>query len=257
MAGESNAPQAPVVPVPGSPEHDAAMAAKADSVNATNDPALPKGGELSPPKEPEQEPPKEPEKPAEKEPPKEPEKEGEKPAEKPAEKEPEKEKPADTVDVKSLTAEFAEKGALSEESYKSLEGKGFDKAFVDQFIAGQQAIAAQRDAIGYEAAGGKAKFDSMADWAGQNLSPEDIAVVNKGLKGSPAEMQAAVRSLKSSYEAQFGSEPQLLNGKQGSAQEGVFASREQATAAIKDPRYKSDPAYRRSVEQRIGGMSNW
>lgn len=252
MAGET-APAAPAPIVPGSPEHNAAMAAKADSVNATGDPALPKGGAHA-------QPPADPAPPADEKP-----VEGEKPTDKPTEEKPadekpaEGEKPSDRVDVKALTAEYSEKGEFSEETYKSLESKGFDKAFVDQFVEGQKAIASQRDAIGYEAAGGKSKFDAMSAWAGENLTPAEIDVVNKGLRGTPEEMRSAVRGLKSSYDAQFGSEPELVGGRQGaeSRPSGAFESRAQATAAIKDPRYKNDPAYRRSVEQRIGSMQDW
>lgn len=183
---------------------------------------------------------------------------GEKPADKPADEQKPVEAPA-KPDVAALTKEFAETGSLSEASYAALESAGLTKDVVDSYIAGQVALAAQRDAVGYSHVGGKEAFTAMATWAASALAPADVEVLNRGLSGSDAEMKAAVLSLKAQYEAANGKAPQLTTGSGAGANEAAtpFASRAEVTAAMRDPRYKNDPAYRATVEWRVGLMENF
>ncbi|CLP71539.1 Uncharacterised protein [Mycobacterium tuberculosis] len=60
----------------------------------------------------------------------------------------------------------------------------------------------------------------------------------------------AILGLKARYDAANGSEPTLLGGN-AKASEDVFRSTAELTAAMKDPRYKKDPAYREDVKQKL------
>ena len=159
-------------------------------------------------------------------------------------------------DMAALSAEFAGAGALSEASYAALAAAGLDKGTVDTYIEGQKALAATRDNAGFELAGGKDQFTAMSAWAASSMTAEDITVLNAGLAGNAAQMKQAVTSLKAQYEAANGREPTLVKGgaTSGTGTDAAFASRAEVTAAMRDPRYKADPAYRASVERRVGAM---
>lgn len=162
------------------------------------------------------------------------------------------------LDMASLNTEFATTGTLSEASFEALSKVGIDKATVESYIAGQVALAAQRDTEGFSLVGGKEQFDTMAAWAATNMSDADREAFNASVSGSPAQMKQAVLGLKASYEAAMGSDPSLVRGA-GAPSAGVtpYASRAEVVAAMKDSRYQNDPAYRALVEQRIGLMDSF
>jgi len=161
------------------------------------------------------------------------------------------------LQMDAFTAEFTEKGELSETSYKALEDAGIPKAMVDSFIAGQQALASQRDAVGMEAAGGEEAFKQMAEWAAASLPASERALFNKTVaEGSVDQIRFAVAGLKARYEATNGREPKLTGGGQGGEQAG-FRSQAEMVSAMSDPRYKVDAAYRADVAKKLGSAQFW
>lgn len=158
------------------------------------------------------------------------------------------------VDFEALTAEFVEKGALTPETYASLEAKGYPKQVVDTYIAGKQALNAAYDAAAHEAAGGEKRFGEMSAWAAANVPAAELDAYNAAvISGNKAQMQLAVAGMRQRFETAEGSPPTLLAG--GTTRGGDvagFTSRKEQSAAINDPRYRADPAYRKSVEQKIG-----
>lgn len=163
------------------------------------------------------------------------------------------------LDLTQLDKEYAETGALSDASYEALAATGITRDMVDGYIAGQVAIAQQRDAAGFALVGGKEQYGAMVQWAKGNLSAAELAAFDQGVTGTDVQMKQAILSLKSQFEAASGSEPNLLGGNPAAASGGAlpFASRAEVTAAMRDPRYRVDPAYRAVVEQRIGLMENF
>jgi roadblock/LC7 domain-containing protein len=155
-----------------------------------------------------------------------------------------------------FSAEFQKSGALSEDSYQKLEAAGIPKPMVDAYIAGQQALAAQVQAQGFEAAGGKEQFEQMVKWAATGLTPGEIAAYDAAVTGgSVDQMKLAVAGLRASYEAANGREPGLLGGKPGSGNAPGYASRAEMTTDMKDPRYGKDPAFRAKVEAKLAATT--
>ena len=74
------------------------------------------------------------------------------------------------LNMDSLAEEYAKDGKLADGSYESLQKAGIPKDYVDRFIAGQQAIADQQSSSVKEMVGGTQAYDSMSEWASQNLS---------------------------------------------------------------------------------------
>lgn len=153
------------------------------------------------------------------------------------------------LEAEALTKEL-EAGALSDASYEALAKAGYPKAVVDTYIAGQRALA---DAVVndiYATVGGKETFTRMTDWAKTNLSAAEITTFNKMVEGSPDQVKLAVQGLHSRFTQAVGSEPTLISGQPAGAGDS-FQSWAQVTAAMKDPRYRADPAFRKDVEARL------
>lgn len=170
-------------------------------------------------------------------------------------------KPEDTpakFDASPFYKEFSETGKLSDESFAALEADGLPRSIVEGYIAGQVALRDARDAAGFSLAGGKEQFSKMAEWAAKSLPQAEIDVLNSGLAGTDAQMKQAVLALKAQYEATFGSSPALARG-DAPATTGPtpFSSRAEVTAAMRDPRYRTDQAYRQMVASRINLMQDF
>lgn len=153
--------------------------------------------------------------------------------------------------------ELTNNGQLSEKSYVELEKQGYPKTVVDAYIRGIQAEQSQVQGAVSEIkklAGGDEGYAAMAEWMSANLGAAELAeyneAVNSGKKGA---IKAAVQNMHNRYKAEMGEDPKLLNG-QGNKPTGgdVFTSQAEVTAAMHDPRYKKDAAYRKAVTEKIG-----
>jgi hypothetical protein len=160
--------------------------------------------------------------------------------------------PAGFVDVKAVSAEWDEKGELSEATYADLAAKGYDKTIVDQYIAGQTALAEAATRRLNEAAGGRENLERMFAWASTSLTAEEIGTYNASFANADVNAAAlAIADLKSKYEGANGRDPKLLGGKPPASAADVFHSWAEVTKAMTDPRYSKDPAYRAKVEAKL------
>lgn len=156
------------------------------------------------------------------------------------------------LDMGALSAEFAENGELSAESYEKLEKAGITKDIVDLYIEGQKAVVERIQLTAYSVVGGEEAYGSMIQWATANMTDAEIDTFNKAVNSTnPDVVKLAVTGLKGRYEASNGSEPDLAGGGFGAADGPSFESWAQVTEAMRDPRYAKDPAYRRGVEQKL------
>lgn len=160
------------------------------------------------------------------------------------------------LDLDAVADHYYQNGALAEEHYAALEAAGVSRAYVDQYISGVEAQAQQmRDEI-FNEVGGQEAFTAISKWAVANMSAQELAEYNAAVdSGDMATVRSAVMSLAYRYQRSAGREPQLLNGNGGGSAGGGFESLAQLTAAMKDPRYNVDPAYRREVEQKLARSS--
>ena len=156
------------------------------------------------------------------------------------------------LNMETLSEEFAKDGKLADGSYQSLEKAGIPKEYVDRFIAGQQAIADQQSATVKNLVGGTEAYDSMSEWAGQNLTETEKQAYNTAVNSKDLEaVKLAVVGLKARYAQSTGSEPTLVEGKASPSGEQGFASWAQVTQAMSDPRYAKDPAYQAEVKNKL------
>ncbi len=100
--------------------------------------------------------------------------------------------------------------------------------------------------------GGDKAYKSMIDWAGQNFSKEEISMYDGVMEsGDPNAIFFAVQALQARYNDNVGSDGQLLTGKGAENTDDSFKSQAELVAAMSDPRYDRDPAYRQDLMRRL------
>ena len=100
--------------------------------------------------------------------------------------------------------------------------------------------------------GGEAQYNKLVTWAGDNLSADKIKAFDDLVgTGNSAAIQLGVDALKSAYDAANGYEGRMLTGKAAETRGDVFKSQAQLVAAMSDPRYDNDPAYRSDVVEKL------
>lgn len=254
--------QQQAAPVPGSPEHDAAMLAKYNAAQGLPQPeAQPEGDQrpawlpekfksaedlakaydelskkLGAPKD-------------------------EKPAEgTPADVEPTDDKsakgqPADgSFDWSALGDEIATNGGLTPESRAAIAKLGIPDAIIDSYVAAQVASVQSFTKVMHEAAGGEQEFEKIREWSSENLSDAEKKFLQAQVAAGTESAKMAVATMKARYEAVHGRQPNLLGGQPSSKGAG-YASTAEMMRDMGDPRYKTDSAFRALVEQRLANAS--
>jgi hypothetical protein len=175
------------------------------------------------------------------------------------------EKSADAVDQLDLAPfyqEYADTGALSDESRTTiksrLEKAGFVNAdaLIDQHMVGAKAsVETARQAI-FSHVGGETAYGEMVNWASKALSQEDIGAFNEAVK-DPKMVKLAVSGLQAQFKAAGNQVPAVSQTKRVQPQSNVSSafepirSDEQVAALVSDKRYSTDPGFKQVVDQRI------
>lgn len=156
------------------------------------------------------------------------------------------------IDYSALSVEYAENGSLSDESYANLEKIGIPKYIVDSYIEGQNAITTQIRSRAFDIVGGEEEYGSMVRWAQANLTQGEIDSFNAALDTrDPDQALFAIKGLASQYRSEVGKTPKLVTGETSGTSAGAFNSLAELTAAMADPRYAKDPAYRQAVGEKL------
>ena len=106
-------------------------------------------------------------------------------------------------------------------------------------------------------AGGEQEYQSMVQWAGQNLDAQAIKAFDDIVaSGSIETIKFAVSGLKSQYLNAVGYEGKMIQGKAVRETGDVFRSQAELVAAMSDRRYDNDPAYRQDVIEKLERSDN-
>ena len=101
-------------------------------------------------------------------------------------------------------------------------------------------------------AGGDQAYANIVNWAKANLPPEQISAFDNILDtGSVQAIKLAVSGLKAEYDNANGVEGRMVTGKAPQNSGDVFRSQQELVAAMNDPRYDRDPAYRQDVIEKL------
>lgn len=162
--------------------------------------------------------------------------------------------------IEKWTKEFAETGKLSDESLADA-AKAYDLTPDDvrEFVEFRHSQQVRLEQAGYEAAGGQERFSKIAEVVGKEMTEEErnayLSEVNSAR--TPAAVQAAVKKLVARYEAKHGRDPApIATHRAASTGTKGFESLEQAVAMRRDPRFQSDPAFRKEYDARWAATHN-
>ena len=168
--------------------------------------------------------------------------------------------------ITSASEEFSEKGELNAETlekFSSMSSRDLVNAYMEiQKNSPDLAEPAAdiSDASVNEVknfAGGEQAYESMVNWASQNLDQKSIdafdSIVNTG---SVDAIKLAVSGLRTQYENANGYEGTMYTGKAPQTSKDVFRSQAELVQAMSDRRYDRDPAYRQDVIDKLERSDN-
>jgi len=152
---------------------------------------------------------------------------------------------------------FENDGVISEETYKNLAEIGLPKELVDSYAAGQQAL--QQSEEGSIKAVTEGNWDQMAEWAANNLSPEEVNTFDEIVQnGTVEQAKLAAKGLYAQFKAENGVTPKLVQGAVNGSSTMPFKSNQELARAMSDPRYKSgDKSYHEEIDRRIAVSHNY
>jgi hypothetical protein len=155
---------------------------------------------------------------------------------------------------------FNETGDISEEAFVALEAQGITREYATQYATGLKAQAELVEVKTYAEVGGKDKYAVIKAWADTNLTAEQKATFNESMQKDLESFLGQVRTMKQLYEAAQGRSPagriEVNGGSNAATPVSMFRSEAEVTKAMSDPRYASDPAFRKDVEQKLLASMN-
>ena len=105
--------------------------------------------------------------------------------------------------------------------------------------------------------GGDANYTNMVDWAQKSLNEQEVQMFDAVMqRGDPLAAFFAVRSLAYAYNDAVGYDGNMIQGKAPKQSNDQFRSQAEVVAAIGDPRYENDPAYRRDIMDKLERSPN-
>jgi len=156
------------------------------------------------------------------------------------------------LNLQDFSSEFAQKGELSTESYEKLAKAGYPRDVVDNYIAGQNARAQLFEADVKNSIGGDKAFTEMVEWAKANVSPNELSTYNEAVSsGNPDKAKLAVLGMYQKFSSARPAEPNLVSGNSKGGTTDAYESMAQMKEDMKNPLYKSDPAFRSKVQAKL------
>ena len=103
-----------------------------------------------------------------------------------------------------------------------------------------------------KSAGGDQVYANVVNWAKDNLEKSQVNAFDEVVNtGSVAAIKLAVAGLKAQYDNANGVEGRMVTGKAPVNSGDIYRSQAELVAAMNDPRYDRDPAYRQDVIEKL------
>lgn len=153
----------------------------------------------------------------------------------------------------TYTNEFNANGDLSDNSYEEIEQRfGIPKNIAQAYVHGQRAIQQTQETEIMSTVGGADNYNKMLSWGQKTLPKSEQDAFDTALRsGSKSTIDMAVQGMWARYQSSTGTRGKLIQGSAPTNNSGAFGSIAELTAAMKDPRYEKDHAYRQEVEERL------
>ena len=156
---------------------------------------------------------------------------------------------------------YANDGQLSEETisrFSEMSSQDLVNAYLEIQAnnpqAPQQAVQLSESDVNQvqNAAGGEANYNRVIEWAADNLTDGAIDAFDSVVdSGNPMAINIAFQGLQAEYNEANGYEGRMLQGKPASSSGDIYRSQAELVAAMGDPRYDTDPAYRADVVAKL------
>jgi hypothetical protein len=167
------------------------------------------------------------------------------------------------INFQEMNVRWQQTGTLEAGDYDQLAEAGFNRDMVDAYLSGLQykqtqdtALTVKEVASIKQSLGGEAEYNKMIQWAASNLSAEEVDGFNQIINTQPmAAVKMAITGLHARYSAVEGREPKLIGGRAPKGSTDKFESTAQLVAAMSDPRYSTDPAYQKKVQDKLSRSS--
>lgn len=154
-------------------------------------------------------------------------------------------------DYAALEQEYIDNNGLTQETIAKLNKIGFSNEFINDFINGKKALYEQEINEMAVVIGGREAYNTVIEWAGNNLDAQTIQAVN-AVRDKTLIKEFILPILKQRMDEKEGVLPErTIQGSANPPAEDLFESKEQMYAAIRDERYRKDPAYMEKVTRRI------
>lgn len=153
-------------------------------------------------------------------------------------------------------------GKLSEETiekFSSMSSKDLVNAYLEATKDNpppnqqQETDVAQQDINSIQnSVGGEKAYQDMIQWASNTLDEKAVSAFDDVVGSGNVQMiKLAVAGLKAQYDDNNGYEGRMLSGKASKTSGDVFRSQAEVVAAMGDPRYDRDPAYRNDIYEKL------
>lgn len=167
------------------------------------------------------------------------------------------------INFQDMNVRWQQTGTLEAGDYEQLAEAGFNRDMVDAYLSGLQYKQTQDTALSVkevasikQSLGGEAEYNKMIEWAASNLSADEVEGFNQIINTQPmAAVKMAITGLHARYSAVEGREPKLIGGRAPKGSTDKFESTAQLVAAMSDPKYSTDPAYQRKVQEKLSRSS--
>ena len=164
--------------------------------------------------------------------------------------------------ISEASAEFyANENSLSDdtiEKFSSMSSKELVNAYIQSLKNAPAQETAEVDMSDADvnqvqnSVGGEKQYNAVVSWAAENLPKNKLdAFDNLVGTGNTEAIELAVAGLKAQYDNANGYEGRTLQGKPAKSSGDVFRSQAELVAAVSDPRYDNDPAYRQDVISKL------
>ncbi len=103
-----------------------------------------------------------------------------------------------------------------------------------------------------DVAGGPEQYRNMVNWAGNNLTSEEVDMFDQAInRGDALSCFFAVRALQYRYEDATGRTGEMVTGTASIQKGDSFRSQAEVVKAMSDDRYDKDPAYRNDIMKKL------
>ena len=174
---------------------------------------------------------------------------------------------SNNIDPFEMSKYFEENnGTLSNQMYDQLNTAGLSKEVVDNYLAGvkgdlgientaQPSVLSESEIKDLKnIAGGERGYDSLMEWAGENLTDSDAKNYDDVLAtGNKSSIQFAIKALMGQYEDSMGRDSKIVTGKESTTTN--YRSMAEGVRDMNKPEYQTDEAFRDDVLRKLSASN--